>query len=93
MHRPDHFVSVVIVMAVLGIALPVGTEQAETQVPGVAAVAVLQAAGGLAAAQAQPRGDFVPVTDAMLQDSDPADWLMWHRTLDGWGFRFGRHKR
>ena len=23
--------------------------------------------------------DFVPVTDAMLQDPDPADWLMWRR--------------
>lgn len=31
--------------------------------------------------------DFVPVTDAMLQDPDPADWPMWRRTLDGWGFR------
>ena len=26
-----------------------------------------------------------PVTDAMLQDPDPADWLMWRRTLDHWG--------
>ena len=30
--------------------------------------------------------DFVPVTDAMLQDPDPADWLMWRRTLDGLGY-------
>ena len=30
--------------------------------------------------------DFVPVTDAMLQDPDPADWPMWRRTLDGWGY-------
>ena len=30
--------------------------------------------------------DFVPVTDAMLQDPDAADWLMWRRTLDGWGY-------
>jgi PQQ-dependent dehydrogenase (methanol/ethanol family) len=29
---------------------------------------------------------FTPVTDAMLQDPDPADWLMWRRTLDGWGY-------
>src|SRR5215813_8756852 len=29
---------------------------------------------------------FVPVTDAMLQKPDPADWLMWRRTLDGWGY-------
>ena len=30
--------------------------------------------------------DFTPVTDAMLQDPDPADWLMWRRTLDSWGY-------
>src|SRR3979490_3092680 len=29
---------------------------------------------------------FVPVTDAMLQKPDPGDWLMWRRTLDGWGY-------
>ena len=34
----------------------------------------------------QPERDFTPVTDAMLQDPDPADWLMWRRTLDSWGF-------
>ena len=27
-----------------------------------------------------------PVTDAMLQDPDPGDWLMWRRTLDSWGY-------
>ena len=37
-------------------------------------------------ASAQSGGDFVPVTDAMLQDPDPADWLMWRRTLDSWGY-------
>ena len=26
--------------------------------------------------------DFVPVTDVMLVDPDPADWLMVHRTYD-----------
>ncbi len=36
-------------------------------------------------AQAQVDG-FPPVTDAMLQDPDPGDWLMWRRTLDGWGY-------
>lgn len=30
--------------------------------------------------------DFVPVTDEMLQDPDPADWPMWRRTLDSWGY-------
>ena len=47
---------------------------------------VLLAAAG--AASAQPN-DFVPVTDAMLQDPAPEHWLMWRRTLDGWGFRNG----
>ncbi len=27
-----------------------------------------------------------PVTDAMLQDPNPDDWLMWRRTLDSWGY-------
>jgi alcohol dehydrogenase (cytochrome c) len=22
----------------------------------------------------------------MLQDPDPADWLMWRRTLNSWGY-------
>ncbi len=30
--------------------------------------------------------DFRPVTDAMLQKPDPANWLMWRRTLDSWGY-------
>jgi alcohol dehydrogenase (cytochrome c) len=30
--------------------------------------------------------ELVPVTDAMLADPDPADWLMWRRTLDSLGF-------
>ena len=30
--------------------------------------------------------DFVPVTDAMLQSPSADDWLMWRRTLDGWGY-------
>ena len=37
-----------------------------------------------ALAQAPP--EFVPVTDAMLQAPAPDDWLMWRRTLDGWGY-------
>lgn len=28
---------------------------------------------------------LTPVTDEMLQAPDPADWLMWRRTLDSWG--------
>jgi alcohol dehydrogenase (cytochrome c) len=32
------------------------------------------------------QSSFIPVTDAMLQKPDPADWLMWRRTLDSWGY-------
>ena len=34
----------------------------------------------------QRRKPFVPVTDAMLQNPAPADWLMWRRTLNSWGY-------
>ena len=37
-------------------------------------------------ARAQSSDDFVPVTDVMLQDPAPEDWLMWRRTLDSWGY-------
>ncbi len=50
------------------------------------AAAAASFALGVSTAQAQPTGEFVPVTDAMLQDPDPADWPMWRRTLDGWGY-------
>jgi len=36
-------------------------------------------------ANAQIPEPFAPVTDAMLQNPDPEDWLMWRRTLDTWG--------
>ena len=29
---------------------------------------------------------FTPVTQEMLLDPDPADWINWRRTLDGWGY-------
>jgi glucose dehydrogenase len=35
---------------------------------------------------AQTTTNFVPVTDGMLEKPDPGDWLMWRRTLDGWGY-------
>ena len=34
----------------------------------------------------QTAGSFVPVTDAMLENPAPADWLMWRRTPNGWGY-------
>jgi len=36
--------------------------------------------------QAGASDNFIPVTDAMLQDPAPGDWLMWRRTLDSWGY-------
>jgi PQQ-dependent dehydrogenase (methanol/ethanol family) len=34
---------------------------------------------------AQPSG-FVPVTDEILENPDPGDWLMWRRTQNHWGY-------
>ena len=50
---------------------------------GLALAALVVAA--LAGAAAQER-DFVPVTDAMLVDPAPGDWLSWRRTVNGWGY-------
>ena len=47
---------------------------------------VLLLTAGAGAAGAQPARDFTPVTDAMLQEPSPGDWLSWRRTLDGWGY-------
>ena len=41
---------------------------------------------GAGTIQAQSNSDFVHVTNAMLHEPDPADWLMWRRTLDSWGY-------
>jgi PQQ-dependent dehydrogenase (methanol/ethanol family) len=53
-----------------------------------AAMAAL--AAGQLAAQSSSSGttvpDFAPVTDAEIQNPDPADWLSWRRTLDSWGY-------
>ena len=50
------------------------------------ALALLPLFAHPAAAQGAANAEFVPVTDAMLQDPDPGDWLMWRRTLNGWGY-------
>jgi glucose dehydrogenase len=46
---------------------------------------VLILTAGLTVA-AQSQAPFVPVTDEMLWKPNPADWLMWRRTLDSWGY-------
>ncbi|MXY24777.1 MAG: PQQ-binding-like beta-propeller repeat protein [Acidobacteria bacterium] len=48
-------------------------------------LAVVVAGGALAALNAQAPA-VTPVTDAMLQDPPAGSWLMWRRTLNGWGF-------
>ena len=52
------------------------------------AVAVVVAAGVVAvAAPALAQEDRIrPVTDAELENPSPDEWLMWRRTLDGWGY-------
>ncbi|HUQ53941.1 MAG TPA: pyrrolo-quinoline quinone, partial [Gammaproteobacteria bacterium] len=47
--------------------------------------AVLGALAWAATAQQQQR-TLRPVTDAMLQNPDAADWLSWRRTLNHWGY-------
>ena len=37
-------------------------------------------------AGAEVGDDFVPVTDKMLQNPDPGDWLNWRRTQNGWAY-------
>ena len=61
------------------------TERSETgSLRSSATLAVCAVAALLAHASAS--AEFVPVTDAMLTDPDPADWLMWRRTLDSHGY-------
>ena len=35
---------------------------------------------------AQEADRIRPVTDAELENPSDDEWLMWRRTLDGWGF-------
>ena len=58
--------------------------RASRYVRGIAVAMLALAAPGLASGQTP--AEFVPVTDAMLQDPAPDDWLTWRRTLDGWGY-------
>jgi PQQ-dependent dehydrogenase (methanol/ethanol family) len=46
----------------------------------------LLAASCAIAAFGQESGGVSPVTDEVLRNPDPADWLMWRRTFDGWGY-------
>ena len=37
-------------------------------------------------ARTQTIAEFVPISDAVLQNPDPEDWLMWRRTFNSWGY-------
>src|SRR5512134_14071 len=56
------------------------------RLPIVRALVTLALLGGFPGRAQEGTRKFVPVTDAMLQKPDPANWLMWRRTLDGWGY-------
>jgi alcohol dehydrogenase (cytochrome c) len=51
-----------------------------------ASIAALGLRAQQPAAPAPPAPKITPVTDAMLQNPDPNEWLMWRRTLNAWGF-------
>src|SRR5256714_7721219 len=52
----------------------------------VASVNAQRGAGPPAPPRPIPNINITPVTDAMLQNPDPNEWLMWRRTLNTWGF-------
>ena len=52
----------------------------------VAVIAMLSLSPAIVLAQPAAPASIVPVTDAILQNPSPDDWLMWRRTLDGWGY-------
>jgi len=52
----------------------------------LAAIGLTSLAPGSTNAQPQSSNEFIPVTDAMLQEPAPEDWLMWRRTLNSWGY-------
>ena len=43
-------------------------------------------AAGISARAQQAPPSVIPVTDQMLANPDPADWLMWRRTINSWGY-------
>jgi alcohol dehydrogenase (cytochrome c) len=49
-------------------------------------VSLMLASAAPAQQAADPTKNLTPVTDAMLHDPPAADWLMWRRTYDGYGF-------
>src|SRR6187402_1684824 len=49
-------------------------------------IVAMNAATAWAQAPQMAAPGISPVTDAMLANPPPQDWLMWRRTLDSWGY-------
>jgi alcohol dehydrogenase (cytochrome c) len=63
------------------------TVNSARQITRIALVALAATGAHLASAQTPaPVATFRPVTDAMLQNPPPADWLSFRRTLNAWGY-------
>ena len=80
-----HHTSIQRVILRVGVKMNTDTLLATVRVWIYAMTVVGVAYVGLGVFEAQER-NFEPVTDAMLMDPDPEDWLNWRRTLDGWGY-------
>ena len=65
-------------VALGGVTAPAGAAGAAVAAPSPVALT-----GGTRSFR--PIAERVPVTDAMLRDPDPNDWLIYRRTYDGWG--------
>ena len=52
----------------------------------ILAAALTLALVARATAQRPIQPSHAPVTDSVLEKPDDSDWLMWRRTLDGWGY-------
>src|SRR5512134_2617417 len=86
-----------LMLATMAVAIFAGTlwvtaaQQPANPQPGAARGQGPGRAGGPPAAPAAPAAPqgplvtFTPVTDAMLRDPSPNDWLMWRRTFNAWG--------
>src|SRR5690349_19226580 len=60
---------------------------ASERITRVGSIALAISAVVVVAAQSPERGrTFQPVTDAMLQNPPPPDWLSFRRTLNAWGY-------
>ena len=69
-------------VALGGVAAPPAGRGGPAGPPAAAAAAGLP--GGTRTLRPVP--ERAPVTDAMLRDPDPEDWLIYRRTYDGWGY-------